>query len=114
MSQFHHRPIKRFTLDGQILDEAAVPRLKIEYVRLLVIQMRASGYVPRFDIEPDFTIQFNEYTEIFTFKLSVYGIYVGKRKSEWILGIDGVKAISIAKNKSNEYSQAQASQLRTK
>jgi hypothetical protein len=110
VSYFHHKPIKRFSLNGQIYDEATMPRLKIEYVRLLVTQMRIRGYVPRLDIEPDFTIQFNENIEIFTFKLSVYGIYVGKRKSEWILGIDGHKAIYIAKNKSKESLQVQGYQ----
>jgi hypothetical protein len=107
MHKFHHKPIKKFGLDGQIFDEAVIPRLKIEYIRLLVIQMKNLGYVPRLDIEPDFTVQFNEDKEIFTFILSVYGIYVGKRKSEWILGIDEQRPIYMEKNRLNEYLQAQ-------
>lgn len=107
MRQFHHKPIKKFPLEGQIHDESLVPRLKIEYIRLIVLQMKSMGYVPRFDIEPDFTIEYIENKEIFTFKLSVYGIYVGRRNSEWIVGIDGTKAIHTQKNKSKEYSQEQ-------
>lgn len=107
MRQFHHKPIKRLYLDGEIFDEAAIPRLKNEYIRLLWLQMKATGYVPRLDMEPDFTIEYVEEKNIFRFKLSVYGVYVGRKSSEWILGIDGTKAISIQRNKSKEYSQEQ-------
>jgi hypothetical protein len=69
--------------------------------------MRSLGYVPRFDIEPDFTIEYIENKEIFAFNLSVYGVYVGRKSSEWIVGIDGTKPIAIQKNKSKEYSQEQ-------
>ena len=107
MSLYHHKPIRKFDLDGQIFDDAAMPRLKAEYIRLVVTQMRSLGYSPRFDIEPDFTIYYKEDKEIFNFKLSVYGIYVGKRKSEWIIGLDGATPIYTQKNKSNESLQEQ-------
>lgn len=112
MPQFHHKTIKKFDLDGQIHDECAVPRLKNEYVRLLCMQMKSEGYVPRIDIDPDFTVDYVEEKEIFKFKLSVYGVYVGKRSSEWIAGIDGYKAIYTQQSKSSESSQDQESTLR--
>ena len=108
MVAIHHKPIKQFYLDGQISDEAVLGRFKIEYIRLLTSEMRLSGYVPRLDIDPDFTIQYNPTTEYFTFKLSMYGTYVGKKKSEWIQGIDGTTAY-IRQNKSKESSQEQTS-----
>lgn len=107
MEQFHHKKLKSFSLDGNINDEAATPRLKTEYINLLISQMRLSGYVPVLDIEPDFTIQYNENKKYFNFKLTVYGIYVGKRKAEWIQGIDRYNPIYIQKNKLNEYSTDQ-------
>lgn len=107
MKSFHHRNIKRFDLDGNIHDDAIIGRLKEEYIRLLTSQMRLAGYIPRLDIDPDFTIEYNEITEYFEFKLSTYGIYVGKKQSECILGIDGTKALHIQQNKSNVSSQAQ-------
>lgn len=110
MNTLHHKPIKRFGLDGTIHDDSAIARLKNEYVRLLVTEMRIAGYAPRLDIDPDFTIRYNQKTEYFEFILSVYGIYVGKKKSEWILGIDGTSVITTQKNKFKEYSQEQASQ----
>ena len=108
MEAFHHKPIKRFYLDGEIHDEALTPRLKIEYVKLLMLEMKLCGYVPRLDIDPDFTIEYNIQKQNFTFRLSLHGVYVGKRKSEWIIGIDGTQAIHIAQNKLSESLRDQA------
>lgn len=105
MENLHHKPIKRFNLEGDILDEAFTPRLKTEYIKLLLLEMRLSGYVPRIDIDPDFTIEYNNTIEIFTFKLSLHGVYVGKKKSEWIIGIDGTQVISTAQNKLSGFLQ---------
>ena len=106
---FHHKPIKKFFIDGVIQDESKVPRLKDEYIRLLVSQMRYEGYVPRFDIDPDFTIDYNEKKEYFEFQLTLYGVYAGKEKSKWILGIDGHKIIYTQKSKLKDASLDQAS-----
>ena len=107
MEQFHHKPIKRFSIDGVIADDSAIHRLKGEYVRLLVSEMRLSGYVPKFELEPDFTIDYNIKKKYFEFELTIYGVHVGKRKSEWIAGIDGTKAIYIPKSRSRESLQDQ-------
>jgi hypothetical protein len=107
MGNYHHKPIKKFYLDGVIQDESAIGRLKLEYIRLLISEMKLSGYVPRFDIEPDFTIDYNERKRNFDFALTVHGIHVGRKQSEWIAGIDGNKPIYTQKNKSNEFSQEQ-------
>ena len=108
MANYHHKPIKKFSLDGTIYDEAFIGRLKTEYVELVTSEMRFSGYVPRLDIDPDFTIQYNNDKESFEFKLSIHGIYTGRKQSEWILGIDGTRAVYIPQSKLNEFSQEQA------
>jgi len=107
MPSFHHKQIKRFTLEGVIHDESALARLKIEYIRLVVSEMKLTGYVPRFDIDPDFTIEYNDKNKTFNFKLSIYGIYAGRRKSEWITGVDGHKAVHTPKTKLKESLQEQ-------
>lgn len=107
MANYHHKPLKRFGLDGIIHDESAIGRLKGEYIRLLVSEMRLSGYVPRFDIDPDFTIDYNHKKNYFEFELTLHGVYTGRKQSEWILGIDGHKPILIQESKSKEYSQEQ-------
>lgn len=110
MSYLFHKSIKRFSLDGSIHDDSAIGRLKEEYVRLLNAEMRLAGYARRLDVGPDFTISYIEEKEYFTFELSVYGTYVGKKQSEWITGIDGTKVYYTQEIKSSESSQAQESQ----
>lgn len=108
MESFHHKPIKRFYLEGDIYDDAAISRTKTEYIKILMMSMRLSGYVPRLDIDPDFTIEYNIKAEIFRFQLSLHGIYVGKKKSEWIQGVSATSAMYMAQNKSSELSRDQA------
>ncbi len=114
MTYLHHKNIKRFNIEGDIHDEASIFRLKNEYISLLVTEMRLSGYVPRLDIDPEFTTAYNEYRKCFNFKLSVHGIYVGKRQAQWISGMDGVKIIFMTGIKSKESSLGQGSKLRQK
>jgi hypothetical protein len=108
VGNFHHRPIKKFNINGVIHDDSAISRLKSEYLRLLLSEMRLSGYVPRFDIDPDFTIDYNGKKKYFEFELSIYGVYTGKKQSEWIAGIDVNKPIYTQKNKLKESLQEQA------
>jgi hypothetical protein len=103
MDNLHHKPIKSFSLDGNIYDDSAIARLKTEYIKLLLIEMKTMGYAPRLDIDPDFTIRYNEKVQIFEFKLTTYGTYVGKKKIKWITGLDGTKVISTQKNKLKEF-----------
>jgi hypothetical protein len=79
-----------------------IGRLKEEYIRLLISEMKLSGYVPRIDLDPDFTIRYNDIKNYFEFELSIHAVYAGKRKSEWIAGIDGANPIFIQQTKSSE------------
>lgn len=102
MKSLHHKPIKRFSLSGEIGNDALIPRLQQEYKRLLSIEMRVAGYAQRLDIDSDFTIHYNEEREVFDFELSMYGVFVGKKHTEEIIGVDGTKAICIHPTKSEE------------
>jgi len=97
-----HKNIKRFYLDGEIYDEAAIPRVKDQYVRMLADLMFVKGYLPRIDIDPDFTVMYNGRT--FNFEMSVYGVFVGKRKCEQYSGVDKNRLIPkpIPRSKSDE------------
>ena len=107
METLHHKPIKKFGMTGLISDEASIPKLKIKYTDLIRVQMQIKGYVPRLDIGTDFTVYYNENKEYFEFKISIYGIYVGRKKAEWIAGIDGNKVIYTLPNRLEESSTAQ-------
>jgi hypothetical protein len=103
MENMHHKPLKRFGLSGNIYDDSEMWRLKGEYINLLVSEMRFAGYVPRLDIDIDFTIDYNEAKQHFEFEISMYAIFVGKKKSEWILGVDSTRVVPILQNRLSEF-----------
>lgn len=107
MENLHHKPIKKFSLEGTIYDDSAIMRLRDEYGRLLITEMKLSGYVPRLDIAQDFTIEYIEEKKYFKFELTLYGVYVGKKKSEWIIGVDETRPIFIPQSRSKEFSREQ-------
>lgn len=102
MEKIYHRPIKRFGLEGKIHDDADLARLRQEYLKLVLLQMRLAGYVPKFDIDIDYTLQYNYKKNYFEFELSIYAIYVGKKRSNWILGIYKNHVLYYRQNKQKE------------
>lgn len=96
---FQHKRITKFGIEGSIYDESHVDRLKAEYLSLLVLQMKADGYVRRTDIDPQFTFFYDGPRNGFSFKLSVYGIYVGKRMAQKLAGVDDYRPIFAAQKK---------------
>lgn len=103
---FHHKPIKKFSVEGEILDDSLIARMKDEYTRLLISQMKISNHVPRVDIEPDITIKYNTDKKRFTFKITIYGVNVGKENIKCIEAVDKSVPIYIQTNKLKELSQA--------
>lgn len=100
---YHHKRIKKFGLTGIIHDEAKIARLKDQYIFMIVTSMKSQGYVPRFDIDPDFTLTYTG--KVFEFELSIYGVFVGRKKAECIEGLDKARPIIITQqNKSEEFS----------
>jgi hypothetical protein len=101
-----HQDIKRYEQTGEILDDTYFERLKYEHMDLLVLMMRYDGYVPRFDIEPDWSLYYTGST--YEFKLSIYGVYVGEDQAACIQGMDGNRPILFTtKNKSGAPSTQQ-------
>jgi hypothetical protein len=94
-------PLKAFSLSGVINDDSVIWQRKKDYIELLGIQMRNSGYVPRLDIDTQFTLQYDSRRQRYDFTLSVFGVYVGERESEWIFGIDEEGPIPTPQTKSS-------------
>lgn len=103
----HHKRISRFDIEGTIYDEAHIDRLKREYLALVVLQMKSDGYVPRADIDQDFTVSYHGPRKGYSFRLSVYGVYVGKKTAQLIDSAYGYRPQYAKKTK------AQANQKKT-
>jgi len=85
------RNIKSFLISGVIKDDSSIGKSRIMYEKLLVQDMRDKGYVPVLDLEPQFSIKYNEVKDNYSFFLEMFGVYIGKRKAKEIEGFSGQK-----------------------
>jgi len=77
-----HKEIKKFKIDVKFKDDSDIIRIKNQYENLLSSDMRSKGYLRILDLDPAFSVQFNG--ESWNFIMTIYGMYVGKRKAiEW-------------------------------
>jgi hypothetical protein len=82
-----HRKIKDFSIDGQIYDDADFPRLREQYMVIVEEYMRIKGYVPHLDLDPIFSTSYTGHS--YEFKITWYGIYLGKVKAKCYRGVTG-------------------------
>ena len=75
----NHKPIKKFQIKVEFLDDADMIRVKHQYESLLTYKMRDSGYLRVLDIDTNFSVEFDGQT--WAFLMTLYGIYVGKKKA---------------------------------
>jgi hypothetical protein len=84
-----HKKIHRFSVEGSIYDEKDILRLKDQYQLLITLYMEYMGYVPQLDLDPIFSVQYDG--KAFEFKLSIYGIYIGKAQAQCYQAAYGTK-----------------------
>lgn len=88
-----HKNIRKFTIDGVLGQDSDIPRIRAQYESLLVHDLRNKGYVPVLDLDSQWATEYHVDTDTWGFALSVYGVYLGKRKAyEWE-GFSGNKLI---------------------
>ena len=92
-----HKRIKRFELIGVIADDSFILRMKEQYIKLISDLMKDEGYVQRLDIDPDWSVSYED--NHYNFILSVYGSYIGKREAACIDGLDKNRPIYTPQNK---------------
>jgi len=88
-----NKKLKSFGMQGQIHDDAAIPRLRLQYERLIESDMREQGYVPILDLDIQFSLLYDEEQDLYEFDIVVYGVYVGKKKAHLYEGFSGQSLI---------------------
>lgn len=83
------KTIHNFIISGTIKDDSMIIKSREHFERLLTQRMRDSGYVPVLDMLPQFKLSYVPSNEQFTFELTMYGVYVGKKKSRELEGFTG-------------------------
>ena len=87
----NHKNIKRFQINVEFHDDSDMIRIKAQYESLLYQDMRGKGYARVLDIDTNFSVQFTG--ETWSFLMTMYGVYVGKRKAWQSEGITQGKLI---------------------
>lgn len=88
-----HDNIRRFALDGEIGDDTDFARLRVEFSKTIVDNMRDVGYVPVLEMGPYFSTEFvpsekKKNRGTYKFLVTAYGVSVGRKRSWGIQGID--------------------------
>lgn len=88
-----HKNIHNFTTAGIIKDDSMIIKSREHFERLLVQRMRDGGYVPVLDMLPQFNLRYNVENSNFSFVLTMFGVYVGKKKAYSLEGFSGQEFI---------------------
>lgn len=88
-----HEDIKKFSIDGEIGDDSDFVRLKEQFSKMVVDSMRDAGYVPVLEMGPYFSTEFvpsikKKNRGTYQFRVTAYGVSVGRNRSWKIQGID--------------------------
>ena len=75
----NHKNIKRFQVTVRFKDDSDMIRVRAQYESLLTQDMRGKGYVRVLDLDPSFSVEFSG--ETWVFLMTLYGVYVGKKKA---------------------------------
>lgn len=75
-------------MDGEIADDSDFIRLRYQFEKMMVQDMRSTGHVPVLGLGPLFTTCWLEAENKYTFVLTLYGVYVGVKKATALEGMD--------------------------
>jgi len=87
------RKIHNFTVTGIIPSDSEFIKCRELFERTIVQGMRDGGYVPVLDVLPQFSVSYNMSQDNYTFSLTMFGIFIGKKKSHIIEGFTGQEFI---------------------
>ena len=84
-----NKRIKDFSLEGEIANDSFIFGHREKMEKLMDSHMRNLGYVPHLDLDSQYSISYNLERETFDFHITVYGVYVGKKRAHEIVGKSG-------------------------
>ena len=87
----NHKNIKRFQVRVNFKDDSDMIRVRAQYENLLTQDMKGKGYARVLDINPAFSVEFDGVTWVFL--MTLYGVYVGRKKAWQSEGITQGKLI---------------------
>ena len=89
----NNKRIKQFDIVGELADDSFILGHREKMEKLIDMQMRDSGYVPHLDLDTQYYLSYNENKDSYSFRITSFGVYVGKKKSFEIVGLSGTTYI---------------------
>ena len=86
-----HQRIQRFQVRAQFNSDADIIRVRAQYESLLIQEMRDKGFVRVLEIDPNFSVSYDQ--DVWSFILTMHSVYVGKKKAWQSEGISQGKLI---------------------
>lgn len=87
------RAYKPFILEGQFIDDSFALQTRVSSENFLDKVMRDKGYIKILDIDPNWSTWYDSKKDEWFFSMTIYGTYIGKRKSWQYEGITQGKLI---------------------
>jgi hypothetical protein len=87
------KPIKPFFLDGEFLDDSQAIYAKVNAEKTINHMMRDKGYLKVLDLDPFWIVRYDEQSNKWYFDMTIYGVYMGKKKAWQFEGISQGKLI---------------------
>ena len=75
-------------MEGVVADDKDFPKVRNDYEKLVIDNMRDGGFIPVLGMGPYFATDFDKDTGTYNFLITAYGVFVGERKSWKLEGID--------------------------
>lgn len=75
------RRIHQISIDGEFLSDAHMSKTRKQYEKLLLDEARDNGYVPVLDLDTNWSPAYDSPEDRWYFSLTMYIMYVGKKKA---------------------------------
>lgn len=77
-----HKPVKTFSESGLIKDDKDFIRLRAEFERIAIQNMKEQGCLPIYELGTHWSTWRDHENDRYEFKLTVYAWYAGRKKAQ--------------------------------
>lgn len=92
-NKLFHRNVRKLGIEGEFIEDSQIPLVRAQYEKLLIQDARSRGYLPVLDLDTAWSTWYDATRNRWYFRLTVYVVYMGKRKAKEWEGISSGKLI---------------------
>ena len=80
-------------MSGDMSDDSKIWQTRETAKNTLITEMRDGGYVPLIDLDPAWSLEYDEVSRKFSFVMTIHGAFVGKKRSWEVYGLSGNREV---------------------